>query len=1174
MENVKLVEIKKALQGHVKEYSFSPSFNREYFNDLDMFLSSVFSKMQKTINSDFEPGKAMKIQVLLQLRLHKFLFDIEQDIWINAWFVSCNFLVLTPNQIDEGLVEAFHEILRSFDTFVQEGSGWALDNVMDVILRVTKFKLFQGGCNRKQLPTALEGCRGILHPLNAPNDNNCFIYALTLALSFASKKLANKRVNRLTSNDLHFSRALSFLMKKQCPNGVNLADIISLEKSVSSFSISIYGFESVNSPQTKKTLFPFYISNFINQRKSHVNLLLHNNHYFAISNLSSLVKKHSKLNTRKTFVCNFCLSTYISKKQFQLHSTLCNKKGYRYQLPSEKKFMTFKNFRHLFVLPFVIYIDLESSMDPIQIVNPDERKKQFSKINHRCISWASLTVCRANEEFDNPPVVYTGEDPIQALLDFLKIEVMRIQNILLSCNFPLFLTEKDQDNFLSSSHCSCCLNPFDSTNGLFSKVYDHCHLSGKYRSALCDYCNFTYGKTGSKVVAFFHGLSNYDSHFLIQKLHQFPDIDINIIPKTSEKYLSFSIKDLHFKDSYQFLAEKLEILAKNLRDKGIQYFRQTQKYIKNKDRLDLMFQKGIFPYSYITSLNVLEEKELPPIEAFFNDLTQTKISNEEYQFAVKVWNSFNCRNLKEYLHVYLQADVLLLADVFENFRSNCLEFYELDPSHYFSLPHFTFDAYLRKSNVALELLSDIDMYLLFSHSIRGGLSVVSKRYSVANKGSSSILYIDANNLYGKSMLQRLPYKDFKWIDVNDEIINEIINISIEDDNDPSIDKNGFLLEVDLEYPQELHDDHEDLPLAPVRRSVKYSTLSPFAKQLCDKFNLKSSLNTEKLMATVEKKERYVLYYKNLILYLKLGLKLTKVYKILTFKENYIMRDYIDFNSQKRAMSTNNFDVNFYKFLSNSLFGKTMERPENKTVIKLVNDINSYENYVRRLNFKEAKIIHEDLVSIEMKRPVFLINKPFYIGAIILELAKYHMYDFHYNIMKKHFGRNIKLIYTDTDSFIYEICCDDINYELSKLKSFFDFSNYPKNHNLYSEENKKVPGKFKDETASKEIVEFVGLKSKMYSFSVKDSDKNLIEIKTAKGVKKNVIEKNLKLEQYKHVLFQNEQLEHEFRNIKSEKHKVFTSHEKKISLSPFDDKRYLLNNVQSLPYGHYKINEIN
>ena len=1177
------VNVRRALDSRILEFSFLPSKINEKVLDLDVLLSSVYSKMESVLTREIEPGSAMKIQVLIKLGLHKFLFDTNQDVWIGAWFVSCNFLVLTLNQIQEGLLEAFHEILRSFDTFVQQGSGWTLDDVKDIVLRVTKFRLFRGGCKRDDLPPALRNCRGILHPLNAPHDNKCFFYALTLALGFASKKRANKRVNRLTRQDFKF---VKFLLQKikniSSGDDVSLADVVALEKQVSTFSISIFGFESVNLSDSKKKLFPYYVSSFLNERKCHVNLLLHNHHYYAISNLSSIVKKHSKVNCRKTLVCNFCLSTYISKTSFDLHSTLCNKKGYHYQLPLQKKFMTFSNFRNLFCVPFVIYIDLESSMDPIEMIDPMEHRKQFSKINHRCISWASVTICRPNENFNNPPVVFTGEKPIEKLLEFLKQEVLRIQNILECCNFPLMLTQSDEEKFFSTSFCWCCHNYFDPANGLFSKVYDHCHLSGRFRSALCDHCNFTYAKTRTNVVAFFHGLSNYDSHFIVKELHKFSDVDIKIIPKTSEKYLSFSVKNLHFKDSYHFLADKLEVLAKNLRDKGVHNFIYSNKYIDSEEKLNLMCQKGIFPYSYIKSLSVLEESSLPPKEAFFNDLTQSSVAEKDYLFAQKVWSSFNCKCLKDYLHVYLQADVLLLADVFENFRSNCIDQFELDPSHYFSLPHFTFDAYLRKTNVALELLTDIDMYLLFSHSVRGGLSVVSNRYCLANnenfsetydstKPKSYIIYIDANNLYGKSMLQRLPYKDFKWIQPTEENVQNILNSSLDEDFNPFVDKEGFLLEVDLHYPSEFHDAHEDMPLAPVRRGIKYSQLSPYAKELCDKLKLKSSLNTEKLLATLEDKERYVLYYKNLILYLKLGLKLTKVHKIISFKENYIMKDYIEFNSRKRAESKNDFDINFYKFLSNSLFGKTMERPENKTIVKLVSSIKSYENYVSRLNFKQAKIIHKDLVSVEMKKPVFYINKPFYIGAIILELAKFHIYDFHYNVMKKNFGKNIKVLYTDTDSFIYQITCDDINLELKKIENWFDFSNYPKSHELYSVKSKKVPGKFKDETASNPIKEFVGLKSKMYSFTVKENS-NLKEVKAAKGVKTNVIQKDLKLEQYKDVLFTNKQLEHEFRNIRSEKHQVFTSHEKKISLSPFDDKRFLLNNCISLPYGHYKLAE--
>ena len=214
------------------------------------------------------------------------------------------------------------------------------------------------------------------------------------------------------------------------------------------------------------------------------------------------------------------------------------------------------------------------------------------------------------------------------------------------------------------------------------------------------------------------------------KGYNFSSTEIKIISKNTEKYLSFSVGCVHFKDSYQFLSESLAILVQNLMEKGPDHFVYINKFIKDDEQRELLKQKGIFPYSYMKDAHVLRGKHLPKKEKF--DLTCQHITKDEYDFAQKVWNSFSCKTFQDYMEIYLLADCLLLCDVFEKFRSNCLQQYNIDPCYYFSAPHSTFNAFLRHSSLTLELLSDIDQYLFIIKGIRRGMSMVSKRYALSN----------------------------------------------------------------------------------------------------------------------------------------------------------------------------------------------------------------------------------------------------------------------------------------------------------------------------------------------------------------------------------------------------------------------------------------------------------
>jgi hypothetical protein len=479
------------------------------------------------------------------------------------------------------------------------------------------------------------------------------------------------------------------------------------------------------------------------------------------------------------------------------------------------------------------------------------------------------------------------------------------------------------------------------------------------------------------------------------------------------------------------------------------------------------------------------------------------------------------------------------------------------------------------SREKLDLIMDPNQYVFLKKGIRGGLSMVCKRYSRANHPSlgprfysphlpqKHILYLDANNLYGKAMMEPLPKSDFKWME-GEELTLDFI-CSLPDDGEV-----GCIVECNLSYPSDLHSSHADYPLAPDKCKITYNQLSPVAKEICDRHNLKGSTRTEKLMTTFHDKSSYVLHYRSLKLYVSLGLKVTAVNLGIKFKQSPLIRDYIQFNSDKRANATNSFDTNYYKLLSNSLFGKTIERPENRVRVVLTTDPEKHQKLVGNTCYKESKIINTNLVAATLGYPAVKVHKPFYIGVTILELAKVHMYNFHYNVMKKKFRDKLQLLYTDTDSLLYEISDCDVYQELESLKEYFDFSNYPPSHKLYSPEGKRVPGLFKDEASGQNILEFVGLRSKMYSFILAKSDGKFKETKTAKGVKKSIISRELHHKDFFNCLMQQNQMEHSFHQIRSKSHSVTTNLQKKVTLSPFDDKRYLLDKINSLPHGSVHI----
>ena len=444
---------------------------------------------------------------------------------------------------------------------------------------------------------------------------------------------------------------------------------------------------------------------------------------------------------------------------------------------------------------------------------------------------------------------------------------------------------------------------------------------------------------------------------------------------------------------------------------------------------------------------------------------------------------------------------------------------------------------LKRIGVELEKINNIDMHLFLEKGMGGGVSYISKRYSKSDE-NNTIMYWDANNLYGWAMIQDLPYGGFKLL-TREEIDKFDLNIS---ENSPI----GYILEVDLEYCKKLHDLHSDYPLHPEKIEVSSDMLSKYCRDIADWYGIKIG-GVKKLIPNLKDKIKYVVHYRNLQYYLSLGMKLVKIHRILSFKQSDWLRKYVDFNTEKRRESSDEFNKGLYKLLKNCIYGKSIEKRRKRINVKLINDKKTYQRCLNKPNFISQKIFDKNFVAVHCVKTVLTLNKPIYVGFCILELSKLLMYQFHYDYVLKTFN-SVKLLFTDTDSLLYEIKNSNVYDQCFKDKHLFDFSGYPKDSVYHDRLNKKVLGKMEDELNGNKIVEFVGLKAKMYSL-IGDNDKKIIK---AKGVNKK-----LRHKEYVDVLFNKNVVRHKMKRIQSQLHEIVTYDLNKISLSFFDDKRHVL-----------------
>ena len=484
--------------------------------------------------------------------------------------------------------------------------------------------------------------------------------------------------------------------------------------------------------------------------------------------------------------------------------------------------------------------------------------------------------------------------------------------------------------------------------------------------------------------------------------------------------------EIRFIDSYKFLQTSLANLVRNLQPDD---FRNTKTIFK--DKTELLTRKGVYPYDYVSSIETLTETQLPPKEEFYSKLNDEDITDADYQHALNVWNTFNCKTIRDYHDLYLKSDVLLLADVFENFRKTCLRHYNLDPAHYYTSPGLAWDASLKETGQELQLLHDYDMLMMFERGIRGGITHIAKRYAEANnkyminydssKPTTYIQYLDANNLYGWAMSQPLPTHGFKWL--KDLTVDSVINLL-----ERRKTNKGYIFEVDLEYPSKLWKSHNDYPLAPEKTLVN---------------------GVEKLIGSFKPRKNYVVHYRNIRMYLEMGMRLTAVHRGISFYQSPWMKKYIMKNTELRKTAANSFEKDYFKLMNNSVFGKTIENIRKRQNIILVDNRKKASQLSTRPNFDRATIFDCNLIAVHMKKTEVYLNKPIYAGQAILDLSKTLMFDFHYDYIRAKYedkaegACRAELLFTDTDSLSYLIHTDDFYKDISKdIKRKFDTSDYP------------------------------------------------------------------------------------------------------------------------------------
>ncbi len=853
-------------------------------------------------------------------------------------------------------------------------------------------------------------------------------------------------------------------------------------------------------------------------------------HYCWVKSMSRLFGDQISGNKNKTRICNNCLSYHTQNEEiFAKHVRDCKGVNTACQIQEFRKGnLEFTSFNDSVKVPYVIYADFEAVL---KNVNDNTNSNTTKTQQHVPCGYMLLCVGPDGQIFRES--LYRGRNHMKTMKRFFR-DIKRFQYAVLQA-IPKPKQEKTKP---------------------------------------------------PEIPLFFHNGNRYDTHIVINyfaKLKQQMKID-GVIMRNSQNFISFKLGNIVFKDSIDFLNGSLDKVSKSLSKDD---YKLTKLLYPNQDEFKMMIRKGVYPYEYMNSFKRFRERVLPPKEAFHSKLTGCGISDNEYERACDIWTKFKCRNMGDYHDLYLKTDVYLLADIFENFRNKSYQVRGLDPCHSYTLPGYSWKCLLKESKAKLPYIPDSNMHMFLERGLRGGLTQVVKR-----KAEGNLLYVDANNLYGWAMVQKLPYAKFKM----DEKTFEPDQAWIDKFQNIAADSNtGTILEVDVDYPDELHDAHSDLPMLVEAMEVQTEEITPFLKKILEKSGDKHIV-CRKLVPNLKNKRNYVLHYRMLQFVLRHGLVLKKVHRVLEFKQKAWMADYINTNTKKRSETSDAFLKDFYKLSNNACFGKTMESVRKRNNTRIYNtktDTKWLNKTIQSVNYEGCKQI-DNLAFANVKKEKIVLDKPIYTGVAILDLSKLLMYEFFYDFLKPTLGDKVKLCYMDTDSFVLQLDPSIDRYEfMLEHKEYFDLSGIPAEHHMWgnrSQEeikilqkmNKKVLGKFKDECNGDDMQEFIGLRPKMYAYKYVKMDGTTGGDMKAKGVNKSAMKSilfdhyNLMLENSIKVWNDEEAQTKMIGNInalRSTDQSIHSITQTKIMLSVSDDKRAILQDgTTTIPYGHYTLHE--
>lgn len=1066
-----------------------------------------------------------------------------------------------------GLNIKLTQILGGLERQVQEAnyrqSGLTIMGFYSVEIRILRVGAVRGGTHM-QTPPKLHGTRAVIN-VRAPNDQ-CFKYSVLAALHPDAKYCYTSVACFDEHADKYDWARVSF------PS--TLDDVIAFEEDNPEVPpIHVFEYDCDEPGRPFRNIHRLYTSFKSDDQPSNgddiVLLLLTKNQLVVNDDGSSSVvkKQHYVWCKNAPFLFRFNpdnIKRYCYKHRrehktdaaYIEHLKTCTSmECTHYQFPKKGAILEFKRYRHRTPCPVVYYCDIECL--------------QLAGKHTPCMF--AYYACS-----DNPLMVsvgykcFTGPDCIALGLEDMFRHAKRTRDYFVSTAFQMIAAQEEE---YGSGNCCECGKPLEVSDKGKARFRHSCDvLNGVYKGRAHPACAINWQTV--QFPAFHHNGRGYDHHFILTELfNQKRKLDF-VIAQNMEKITCMDSGPIRFVDSLQHLACSLEKAVSDLRNtRGHSFDILSSNMREYEEVLEMLCKKQPFPYEWFRSWESLNHVGMVPA-AYFRSVLRNNTDAEvqaDYEYAKAVFEGArNMTTMSDFMRMYLQTDVLLLAEVMQWYRSDSMiRNGGLDPAWYITAPSLALDEVLLHSLQQIELFHEDqeDMFNMVLGGIRGGI-VQSVMRDAKTTSTVDIRYFDANSLYPWAMRQPLPVGGYEWCDVTLKAVLDT----------PTDSEYGYFVEIDCDISPDLHDFCNDLPPCPEKREAR-----PSPAALLYMHDRTPDYGNDKLMVTLDAKKDYCVHYILFKTWMHHKLLSNVVLKrALRFRQTPFVRGFIDMNVRVRAEAKGRPGVqNNCKRKMNSVFGKWMENVFKREDVKFcANSEDCDETFLKhasKTNLKCWNTFGEPgnlFTGFSYYPEDVILDKPIPIGGAILDISKSLMYDAFYTLKREVEG--VRLVYMDTDSLVLAIphdeheTSDDV-LSLTSFGAMMDSSGLPDDSPLKEmcSGRDKVPGYFKDELGGACIDRFIGLRAKTYCYTKQENTS--VKCKGVPG-HSTIVEsdtlRGLAIDDFIAALYRGTPIVTQAHLIRSVGHVVSTIEQQRIALSGYDDKRWICDNlVDTYAHGH-------